>query len=149
MLMRSQHMATISYSLTSARIFSTSFESRPSIAFFAGFKCFRASGFAGEGARATLLLLQPKIIGIRTQLLVPCFRNQKIVLQAQPTSTWPVNAGLDREHHVFSDGASPSLMRVRKFMSTRSHPMTYGMRRLARISAFSDTRADQPIKIGK
>src|SRR4029077_961023 len=113
MLTTSQHIATISSSLTSERIFATRLWSRPPMAFFAGFNCVRASSFAGEGARATLLL-QTKIVGIWAELFIASFCDQEIIFQSQPASSRPVNSGLDRQHHVFPDSPAPGLMGIRK-----------------------------------
>ena len=92
---------------------------------------------------------QTEIVWISTEFFVASFCDQEVVFEAQSASTGPVNAWLDRQHHFLPHGAGSRLVRIRQLVRARAHAVADRMRGLSGISAFSDARANQTIKIGK
>ena len=84
MLITSQAMATISSSLTSARMREISFGSSFDVDFVT---CHSAC--------------QPEIIRIAAQFLVSLIGDQEIIFQAEAAAARPINSGFDGQHHIF------------------------------------------------
>src|SRR5215472_16788656 len=71
----------------------------------------------------------------------------EVVFQAEPTSLWPVDAWLNRQHHTFLYGPATRLVGKRRFMRTRSHAVRNRMRRLPCVARFGNACADQAVKL--
>src|SRR4029077_4824613 len=143
MLMTSEAIAMISASRTDARIFSTSWGSRPEAAF-----TFLA-GVVKSSSRLAGSTRQPKIIRIPAEFLIPGICDPKIVSQAQAAAARPVNPRLNRQNHSFSNRSRAGLMRIRLFVRTSSHTVTDRMRRLAGVTALGNARACQAVEFRK
>src|SRR5215470_12924636 len=91
----------------------------------------------------------PEIIGIRAQLFAAAIGDPKIVFEAQPTATWPVNARLDSENHSFANCARARLMRIGWLVRAGANSVTDGVRWLAGVSPFCNSGANQVIQLGK
>src|SRR5271170_5216151 len=113
MLMTSQHIATISSSLTSARILSTSFGLRREVGLLLGLDTVVSSRFS-------VTFCQPEVVRVAAQFFVTFVGNQKIILEPQAAAAGPINSWLDGQYHSLLDRAFSRLMRVRELMRSRS-----------------------------
>src|SRR5947199_8815454 len=68
-----------------------------------------------------ILASQTKIVGVRAKLLAAPPGHNKIVLQPQAATAFPVHTGLDASHHAETHGTRGSLLGIRR-LSSRSAP---------------------------
>src|SRR5205823_5525865 len=90
-----------------------------------------------------------EVVGKGAQLLVAVARDQEIVLEAQPAAAFPVDAGLDREHHPLPYLAAARLVRVRRLVGARADAVADGVRGLPGITAGRDAGADESVELGQ
>jgi hypothetical protein len=88
-----------------------------------------------------------KVIGERAQFFVAVAGDPEIVFQSKAAASGPVDTRLNGQHHTLTNRTLSGLMSVWRLVGASSHTVTYGVRRLAGISAFGYARPNQAVKV--
>src|SRR4051812_33972766 len=88
-------------------------------------------------------------VGEGRELLRSIGADQEVVLEPQAAATFPVDPGLDREHHAFADLAATRLVRVRRLVRAGADPVANRVARLARVAGGADSLPDPAVELGE
>src|SRR5207244_2775792 len=85
-------------------------------------------------------------VGERRELLGAVRSDEEIVLEPQAAAAFPVDTGLDRQHHPRLDRAAGGLVSVGRLVRARTDTVADRVARLARVASCGDTVAHEAIE---